>query len=59
MNVILVVVDQFSKMAHIIPMTLEISLQVKAQLLLYHVWKRHGPAQEIVLDQGPQLVSSV
>jgi hypothetical protein len=59
MNAILVVVDRFSKMAHFIPTTHEISAEETAELLLHHVWKLHGTPEEIISDRGPQFVSAL
>jgi hypothetical protein len=59
MDAILVVVDRFSKMAHFILTTSEISSQETAELLLHHVWKLHGTPRKILSDRGPQFVSSV
>ena len=58
-NAILIVVDRFSKMAHYIPTTKEVSAQETARLLLHHVWKYHGIPKEIISDRGPQLDSQV
>jgi hypothetical protein len=41
MKAIHVKVDRFSKMAHIILTTKEISTRVTAELLLHYVWKLH------------------
>jgi hypothetical protein len=59
MDAILVVVDRFSKMAHVIPTTEEISTQETAELLLHHVCKLHSTPSDIILDHGPQFVASV
>jgi hypothetical protein len=53
MNAILVVVDRFSKMAHFIPTTHEISAEETAELPLHHVWKLHKTTEDIISDRGP------
>jgi hypothetical protein len=55
MNAILVVVDRFSKIAHFILTTEEISARETAKFLLHNVWKLHGTLSDIVLDHGPHV----
>jgi hypothetical protein len=56
---ILVVVDRFSKQAHFIPTTEELSSIGQAKLYLENVWKLHGLPQSIISDRGPTFASSI
>ena len=56
-NAALVVVDRFSKMAHFIPCTKEITSEVTAGLVLRKVFRLHGFPNDIVSDRGPQFVA--
>jgi hypothetical protein len=56
---ILVVVDRFSKQAHFIPTTEELSSVGQAKLYLENVWKLHGLPQSIISDRGPTFASSI
>jgi hypothetical protein len=49
-DVIMVVVDQFSKMAHFIPIKENAMAQETGRLFFTHVFKHHGLPKEIVSD---------
>ncbi|CCO34382.1 Retrotransposable element Tf2 155 kDa protein type 2 [Rhizoctonia solani AG-1 IB] len=50
---ILVVVDCFSKMVHLIPCKETATAEDIAQLFLEHMWKLHGTPKQAVSDRGP------
>ena len=54
---ILVVVDRFSKMSHLIPCKETIDAPGTAKLILNHVVKLHGLPDEVISDRGPQFTS--
>ena len=56
-NVILVIVDRFSKKIEGIPTTTELTSKGVAELFRDHVFKQHGLPQKVISDQGPQFVS--
>ena len=56
-NAILVIVDRFSKMVHILPTTDTLTSEGLARLYRDNVWKLHGLPIKIISDQGPQFVS--
>lgn len=56
-TVILVVVDRFSKMCHLLPLPKLPTANQTAELLMRHVFKMHGFPQDIVSDRGPQFSS--
>ena len=47
---VLVVVDKFSKMAHFIPTTTNVTAKKTAELLIDHVVKHHGLPEAIISD---------
>ncbi|QRW25151.1 Retrotransposable element Tf2 protein [Rhizoctonia solani] len=49
---ILVVVDRFSKMMHLIPCKETATAEDVAQMFLEHVWKLHGTSKHTVSDRG-------
>jgi len=51
-NVILVVYDRFSKMAHFIATTERASAEELARLLRDHIWKLHMLPESIISDRG-------
>ena len=53
-QVILVVVDRFSKAAHFVALPKLPSAAETAQLLVDHVFKLHSLPQDVVSDRGPQ-----
>jgi hypothetical protein len=52
-NLILVVVDRFTKMAHFTPCSKSITVEETAQLILDGIIRLHGLPEEIVSDKGP------
>jgi protoheme ferro-lyase len=56
-DVIMVVVDQFSKMAHFIPTKENATTQKTGRLFFTHVFKHHGLPKDIVSDQDPKFTS--
>ena len=54
---ILVVVDQFSKMAHFIPCKKTLTSTRLAELFIEHIVCIHGIPNNIILDRGPQFNS--
>lgn len=58
-DAILVVVDRFSKMTHIIPCSEELSSLGLAALYRDHVWRYHGLPDSVISDRGPQFASQL
>ena len=58
-NAILVVCDQFSKMAYFIATTEKILVERLARLFRDHVWKLHGLPESIISDRGVQFTAEV
>ncbi len=56
-DAIMVVVDQFSKMAHFIPTKDSAMAQETGRLFFTHVFKHHGLPKDIVLNQDPKFTS--
>jgi hypothetical protein len=56
-DAIMVVVDQFSKMAHFIPTKDSVTAQETGRLFFTHVFKHHGLPKDIVLDRDPKFTS--
>ena len=56
-NVILVVYNQFSKMAHFIATIEKISVEGLARLFRDYIWKLYGLPENITLDKGIQFVA--
>ena len=56
-NAILVIVDKFSKMVHILPTTDKLTSEGLARLYRDNIWKLHGLPTKIISDQGPQFVA--
>ena len=56
-NALLIIVDQLSKHAHIIPTTSDISSVGIACLFHGNVWKPHGLPEEVISDRGTQFIS--
>jgi hypothetical protein len=51
---IFVIVNRFTKQAHFIPMTNDISTEGATRLYRDYVWKDHGWPKKIITDQGTQ-----
>jgi len=56
-NAIMVVVDQFSKMAHFIPTKESATAQEKGRLFFTHMFKHHGLPKDMVSNQYPKFTS--
>jgi len=56
-DAVLVTVDRFTKIAHLLPMTSNVTVEQTVQVYYQHVWKLHGVPEDIVSDRGPQFVS--
>ena len=57
-NAIMVVVDRFTKGAHFIPTTIEITSLGTAKEFRDHVFVHHGLPRKIISDRGTQFVSA-
>ena len=58
-DVILMVIDQFSKEVELIPCTKTCLALDMAKLFMHNVWKHHGLPYSITLDWGPQFAAQV
>jgi len=58
-NLILVVVDRFTKMAYFIPTTEKTSAEGLAQLFRDNIWKLHRLPDSIISDRGPQFMADI
>ena len=58
-DVILVVCDRLSKMAHFVAMTERTSVERLARLFRDNIWKLHRLPESIVSDQRPQFVAGL
>ena len=56
-NVILTVVDRYTKMAHFWPCTKEITSEETVVIVMREVFRHHGLPESIISDRGPQFVS--
>jgi len=56
-NAILVIVDRFTKLTHVIPTHTNLTAEGSARLLRDHVFHLHGLPKKIISDRGPQFVS--
>jgi hypothetical protein len=56
-DVIMVVVDQFNKMAHFIPTKESVNAQETRRLFSTHMFKHHGLPKDIVLDRDPKFIN--
>ena len=56
-DLILVIVDCFSKEVEFIPYNKTVTTLETAKLYLFHVWKNHSLPHTIVSDHGPQFAS--
>jgi hypothetical protein len=54
---ILVIVDRFSKMIHLIPITTSLSSTGLAEIYKKEVWRIHGIPRRIIRNRGPQFTS--
>lgn len=58
-NYVLVVVDKFSKMAHFVPTTTNVTSKGTAELLFNHVVRLHGFPDAIISDRGHEFTGAV
>ena len=58
-DVILVVVDQLTKMVHFIPTTEKTTAEGLAKLFRDNIWKLHGLSKSIISDRGPQFMAEL
>jgi transposase InsO family protein len=58
-NYILVAIDKFSKRAHFIPTTTNVTAKETAELLLNNVVRLHGLPEAIISDRGHEFVASL
>ena len=58
-DVILVVCDRLSKMAHFVATTEETSAEGLARLFRDNIWKLHGLLESIMSDRGPQFAAEM
>jgi hypothetical protein len=56
-SAVMVVVDQLSKMAILIPTSIEQTSEGTARLFLNYVFRRFSIPKKVYSDQGPQFVS--
>jgi len=56
-DAIMVVVDRFNKMAHLIPTKDETTAQEMGRLFFSHIFKHHGLPKDIVSDRNPKFTS--
>ena len=58
-NYVLVVVDKFSKQAHYIPTTTNVTAKETAELLLTNIVRLHGLPEAIISDRGHEFVAAL
>ena len=57
-DAILVIVDRFSKMIRLFPISVNITSLGVAKIFRDKIFKLHGIPQKVILDRGPQFVST-
>ena len=57
-NAILTIVDRFSKIIRLFPISTEITAKGVATILRDHIFKLHGTPQQVISDRGPQFILS-
>ena len=55
----MVVVDQFTKMAHFVPTTEKTTAEGLARLFRDNMWRLHGLPESIISDRGPQFAAGL
>ena len=50
--------DRFTKMAHFVPCTKTINSQETTDLVMREVFRHHGLPDDIIIDRGPQFIST-
>ena len=58
-NIILVVCDRLSKMAHFVATTEETTAEGLARLFRDNIWKLHGLPESMISDRGPQFSANL
>ena len=58
-NIILVVCDRLSKMAHFVATTEETTAEGLARLFRDNIWKLHGLPESVISDRGPQFSANL
>ena len=56
-DMILIVVDRLTKMAHFIPITTKVTAKETAELFLRYIFQYHGLPNSIVSDCDPKFTS--
>ncbi|KAF7762598.1 hypothetical protein Agabi119p4_9191 [Agaricus bisporus var. burnettii] len=56
-DAIIVIVDRFSKMIHLVPTTTSLTSTDLAEIYKEEVWRHHGIPKRIISDRGPQFAS--
>ena len=57
-DAILVIVDRFSKMIHLFPISVNITSLGIAKIFRDEIFKLHGIPKKVISDRGPQFVSA-
>ena len=57
-HAILTIVNVFSKMIHLFPVSTEINVLGVAKIYQDHIFKLHGTPKKVISDQGTQFLSS-
>ena len=57
LNVILRIVDRYTKMTHFFPRTKDITNEDTTNLVMREVFRDHGLPNNIISDRGPQFIS--
>jgi len=57
MDIIVVIVDRFTKMIRLKVITTNVSLEGIAKIYKDEIWKLHGIPRKILSDRGPQFAS--
>ena len=56
-DMILIIVDRLTKMAHFIPTTSNVTTKQTAELFLQHIFRYHGLPENIVSDRDPKFTA--
>ncbi|KAF7785180.1 hypothetical protein Agabi119p4_1345 [Agaricus bisporus var. burnettii] len=56
-DAIIVIVDRFSKMIHLVPTTTSLTSMDLAEIYKEEIWRHHGIPKRIISDRGPQFAS--
>jgi len=58
MDVIVVIVDRFTKMIWLKAITINVSLEEIVKIYRDNIWKLHGVPRKILSNEGPQFASN-